>query len=268
MTRDRFDAEGLLHSEAPLTNSFVPEEPIGRDVELGEIIESLQPLAHRRPAENLFMHGPTGVGKSICVNHAFEYLENVHSVNTIHINCWQYNTRSSLLAELLIKMGYPAPRKGKPVDELLSRMGEWLDKNQSIAVALDEFDQLHEQNEIVYDLYHLSESAENHFGLVLVSNQHPENIEFDPRCESRLSCQTLEFLPYSERELAEILEDRAERAFRKNVVEDDVIQAIAEKVARQSGDCRKALRMLMSAGRFADREKADRVTPGHVERVE
>lgn len=265
MTPDNLDSTELIRSEKPLTNGFKPEEPVGREGELSELIESLQPLAHRKSPQNLLIHGSAGIGKSVCVNHSFEFLEQETSLKTVYINCWQYNTRSSLLAQLLIKMGYPAPRKGKPVDELLSRVREWLDKTQSIAVALDEFDQLQEQNEVIYDLQHLSESADNDFGLVLVSNQHPSEIELDPRCESRLSCQTLEFHPYTTDELEKILRSRAEEAFHPETVSDEVIQEIAETVAQRNGDCREALEKLLRTGRIAERAGDRKVTQKHLD---
>lgn len=264
MFSDGKRSDGLLHSEAPLTTSYTPDEPIGRDAELSQLIEALRPLAHRRTPENLLIHGPAGVGKSVCVNHAFEYLESKTSVKTVYINCWQYNTRPSLLTQLLINVGYPAPRKGKPVDELLSRLREWLDKTQSIAVALDEFDQLDEQNKVIYDLQHLSENAENNFGVVLVSNKHPTEIQLDPRSESRFSCRTMEFRPYTDDRLYEILDHRANQAFHSNALSDEVLEHIATVVAEQSGDCRQALELLLRAGRKAEQANADQVTREHV----
>jgi cell division control protein 6 len=180
-------------------------------------------------------------------------------VATAYINCWQYNTRSSLLTELLIQLGYPAPRKGKPVDELLSKIREWLNKNRGIAVALDEFDQLDDQ-EVVYDLQLLNNQAQHGLATLLVSNQHPQNLNLDPRSTSRLTMQTLQFKPYTASQLKQILEKRVEQAFRPGTVQDEVIKEIAEQVAENSGDCRQALEMLLRAGRRADRERERKVS--------
>jgi len=112
--------------------------------------------------------------------------------------------------ELLIQLGYPAPRKGKPVDELLSKIREWLDKNRGVAVALDEFDQLQDRTEVIYDLQMLNEDSENQLGIVMVSNQHPTTIKLDPRSCSRLNCQTLEFNSYNTAQLKQVLQKRVE----------------------------------------------------------
>jgi cell division control protein 6 len=216
---------------------------------------------HRKTPENLLVYGPAGVGKTTTVKHVFDRLEAETSAKSVYINCWQYNTRPSLLTQLLIELGYPAPRKGNPVDELLSKLQEWLDKNRGFAVALDEFDQLDGKTQVVYDLQMLNAEADNKVGTIMVSNQHPRQLDLDPRSRSRLNCQTLEFESYSAPQLEEILRKRVEQAFRPGTVPDRVIEEIAEQVAAESGDCREALSMLLQAGRSADREGRGEVSP-------
>jgi cell division control protein 6 len=205
------------------------------------------------------IYGPAGVGKTTCVKHVSRNLEEQASVKSVYINCWQYNTRSSLLTELLIQLGYPAPRKGKPVDELLSKIREWLDKNRGVTVVLDEFDQLDNQTEVIYDLQLVNEEAEKPVGLLMISNQHPTRISLDPRSQSRLNCKTLEFQSYTAPQLEKILQSRVKKGFRPGTVPTEVVEKIAEQVAEDSGDCRKALTLLLNAGRKADRQGIDYV---------
>lgn len=253
-------SDGILQSEEHLTAEFTPDEPVGRDTEIERIAAALRPLAHGRSPTNLLVYGPAGIGKSVCVTHVSDRLATETRVKTVYINCWQYNTRPSFLTQLLIALDYPAPRKGKPVDTLLATLREWVDKNQSLAIILDEFDKLSDQTEIIYDLNHVGHAAENNLGLLLVSNEHPSNIQLDPRSESRLSCRPLEFRPYTADELVDILEQRVDQAFRPESVESEVIEDIAEHVAEQSGDCRQALNLLLQAGRHAEQTGADAVT--------
>jgi cell division control protein 6 len=255
---------GVLRSESYLDTGYQPEKPVGRDREVQRIVESVRPVTRRKTPENLLVYGPAGVGKTTSVRHVFDHLEDETTSKAVYINCWQYNTRPSLLTELLIQLGYPAPRKGKPVDELLSKVREWLDKNGGVAVALDEFDQLENRTEVIYDLQMVNEEADNQLGLVMVSNQHPRQIELDPRSQSRLNCQTLEFQSYNTHQLVEILEKRVEQAFRPGTVPDEVIEEIAEHVAEKSGDCREALQLLLQAGRNADRDQERKVRLDHI----
>lgn len=257
----------ILRSENYLTPNYDPEKPIGRENKVQKIVDSVRPLIHRKTPEALLVYGPTGVGKTTSIRYVFERLEQETTAKSIYINCWKYNTRPSLLTELLIQLGYPAPRKGKPVDELLSKIREWLDKNRGVAVALDEFDQLTEPTEVVYDLQLVNEEADNKIGLVLVSNQHPSQIQLDSRSRSRLNCQTLEFTSYTTPELAQILKHRAEYAFKPRAIDTDVIETISEHVADKSGDCREALQLLLQAGRKAELQGENKITDQILEEV-
>jgi cell division control protein 6 len=254
------DGGGILRSETYLTTNYEPDEPVGRETEIQRIADAVRPLTRRNSPENLLVFGPAGVGKTTCVKHVFERLEDETGAKSVYINAWQYNSRSSLLTELLIQLGYPAPRKGKPVDELLSKLEEWLDKNRGVAVAIDEFDQLQEKTEIIYDLQMLNQESENSLGLVMVSNKPPSKVQLDPRSQSRLNCQTLQFNSYNAPQLQQILEKRVEQAFKPGTVPDEVLEKIAETVAEKSGDCREALERLLRAGRRADRDEKSMVS--------
>lgn len=251
----------IIRSEQLLTADSPPPEIVGREGEIHSIRDAVRPLTEGKTPDNLLVHGPPGSGKTVCVNHVFNALENETRVKTIQINCWQYRTRPSLLTELLIQLGYPAPRKGKPVDTLLKLIGTWLDKNRSIAVALDEFDRFEDKAEIIYDLHMLSQQSENKLGLVLVSNLPPEEFLLDSRSRSRLNCRTLEFQSYTTEELREILSDRVEKAFEPGAVQSEVIEIVAEEVAEAGGDCRDAFERLRQAGRRASQENAHEITP-------
>ena len=117
-----------------------------------------------------------------------------------------------------------------------------------------EFDQLDNQTEVIYDLQLVNDEAEKPVGLLMISNQHPTRISLDPRSQSRLNCKTLEFQSYTAPQLEEILQSRVRKGFRPGTVPSEVVEKIAEQVAEDSGDCRKALSLLLNAGRKADRK--------------
>ena len=260
-------SETLIRSESPLTTEYTPAAPVDRTTVLGRIAEAVRPLTSRRQPENLLLFGPSGTGKTLLVNHVLANLAEETRVGTAFINCWQYNTESSLLTELLIQLGYPAPRKGKPVDALLAKLRELLNKQHGAVVALDEFDQLSAQTRVAYHLREVSDAAENDVALLLISNQPPSSLQLEPRSQSRLLFQPLEVRPYTEEDLVEILHARVNEAFHDNTVTDESVERIAATVARQSGDCREALNLLLRAARLAERNNADTVTVAHVESV-
>jgi len=259
------DQSALLRSEAPLTTEYTPTAPVQRTDELDRIAAAVRPLVHRDQPENLLLYGPAGTGKSLLVDHVLTNLAEETRVATVHVNCWQYNTRSSLLTELLVQLGYPAPRKGKPVDALLARLREWVDKHPGVLVALDEFDQLTDQAAVAYDLHETGAATDTPVGVLLVSNHDPRSLELDPRSHSRLAYRPLELRPYSKQDLIEILHQRVEQAFHQDIVTAEAVERIAGAVATQNGDCREALTLLRRAARQAEQENVDAIAVSHVD---
>jgi cell division control protein 6 len=258
------DRTGLIRSEAPLTTDYSPPSPVNRAQELDRIVDAVGPVTQRRQPENLLVYGPAGTGKTLLVDHVFSKMEDETRVTTVSINCWQYNTRSSLLTELLIQLGYPAPRKGKPVDALLAKLQQWIDKHRGVLVALDEFDQLTDQAAVAYDFQEVNDTADNPIGVLMVSNQPPTALELNARSRSRLAYHALELSPYSKQDLIEILHQRVDAAFHDDVVTNEAVERIAAAVATQNSDCRDALTLLRRAARQAEQDGADAVSLTHI----
>ena len=261
----------VFQSKSVLTSEHQPSEPYGRDSQIKEIADALRPLTDQVKPVNILAYGPAGTGKTTCIEYISDRLEQETSIKPININCWQYNTRSSLLTEFLIELGYPAPRKGKPVDELLTKIEEWADKSRSLnapkgyADILDEFDQLKQKSEIIYDIERLNRNTEAKFGLVMISNQEPSKLQLDPRSESRVQIEPIEFLPYKTEQLTEILKHRAEKSFYPGTVTDEILETLASAVARDGGDCRRALHTLRQLGRKAEQNGRTEITEEMVE---
>lgn len=264
MFNDRPGTRSLIKSADHLDPSVEPDTIIGREDELDQIADGIRPLIAGDTPEHMLVHGPPGIGKSTCVHHVLDKLDEETSVNTVSINCWQYDTCPAFLTQLMIELGYPAPRKGKPSDELLIKLREWLDKNRDTVLVLDEFDQFDDPAKIIYDLDHVSNQADNHLALILVSNTAAVETNLDPRSRSRLNCRGIRFTPYSKHQLKAILEARIREAFPSDAVDDYVPDIIADTVAQDNGDCRQALTQLRHAAQRAGRENADTITPKHI----
>ncbi|MDY6770799.1 MAG: AAA family ATPase [Candidatus Nanohaloarchaea archaeon] len=268
MFEDTSRRRSVFRSESALNPDATADTAVGRDTELDRIEDAIKPLTSGSAPEDLLLVGPPGVGKTTCVNHVLAELEEHTRVKGVYINCWQHNTRPALLAHLLIELGYMVPRKGRAVDSLLSRLQEWLDKNRSVVVVLDEFDQLGDAADVIYDLKQISSETEHELGVVMICNESQPEESLDGRCWSRLDYTTVEFEGYDADTLFSILRERADQAFRPNTVSDHVLQIIADMVADKDGDCRQALALLRQAGREADRANADEVTAAHVQQRE
>lgn len=138
-------------------------------------------------------------------------------------------------------------------------------KHQCLALVLNEFDRHQAQTDIIYDLHHVSADVDNELGVVLISNQPPTEIQLDPRSQSRLNYRPVHFPRYDADQLYTIRQDRAGTAFHPDSVTDDALNRIVDRVANMNGDCRHAIELLHRAGRIAERDQAEAVTPEHVE---
>ena len=69
-------------------------------------------------------------------------------------------------------------------------------------------------------------------------------------------------------QLQDILRDRAEEAFEKDVLEEGVIEKCAAYAAREHGDARRALELLRVAGELAEREHHEKIVLHHIDDAE
>ena len=73
------------------------------------------------------------------------------------------------------------------------------------------------------------------------------------------------FPPYNALQLQDILKERAEKAFKKDILEDGVIAKCAAFAAREHGDARRALDLLRVAGELAEREGSKKIGLKHID---
>jgi len=246
-------------------------EPIGRDDELETIADAVRPLTQGNEPDDLLIYGPAGTGKTTCITHVFSKLDTETPADPFTINCWDYTPDQQSSPSSSSNSATPHPAKANPSMHSSANSANGSIKNDPVAVALDEFDQLEDQNEIVYDLHNLSVNTDQHMAMLLVSNKPPSQIDLENRSQSRLGYRTLQFTPYDEDELTTILQKRADEAFKSHALGDRVVETVAKRAVEDlnfgAGDCRHAIEILHRAGREADQAQADKVTAAHVERA-
>jgi cell division control protein 6 len=90
----------------------------------------------------------------------------------------------------------------------------------------------------------------------------------DPRVKSSLGEEEIVFPPYDANQLRDILQHRAEVAFKPDALTEDVIPLCAAFAAQEHGDARRALDLLRTAGELAERSQADRVEESDVRQAQ
>ncbi len=250
--------KGVFLDERFLYPEFIPERLPHRDREIETLAQCFRPILQGRKPLNIFLAGPTGVGKTVCAKHVLAELQEEHGrAKSIYLNCFEYNSRPSVLAAIANFAGAAVPRRGLATDEMFTMLVEALRKcGFTPIVVLDEVDQLlltEESSKLLYDLLRIIEYEKLRLGIVLISNDSSLTSKLDSRIRSSLAEQAVMFSPYTPTQLKQILSERAELAFMKGAVPKDVIGVAAAHAGKLGGDCRVALESLLRAGRVAER---------------
>lgn len=246
------EQDTVFKSEEVLQADFVPQSLLHREGQINEIANCVKPALSGRKPYNVFVSGPPGVGKTAVVRFIFRELEGYERVEAVYVNCWEYNTRHAVLSCMLSSLGGFAPRRGVATDEVFDKLLAFVRTGgKSIIIALDEIDQLlrNDGSQLLYDL---SRCLGAKAGIVAITNDLYVGRFLDARVKSSLAQENISFMPYSEREVLDILSERAKLAFRVGKQEPGIVQMVARFVSSRGGDLRLGLECLWKAGRLAD----------------
>lgn len=264
-----------------LRDSYQPEEIVGRDEELEDYQNALLPVVNGEEPNNIFLYGKTGVGKTVCTELVLNELQQQSSdygigVTVLSINCDGLSSSYQVAIRLINQI--------RPMDEQMAETGhtawkvyetlfEELDSiGGTILVVLDEIDSL-DDDHLDGIFYQLPRARSNGYldnakvGVIGISSDLTLKDSLAPDVRSTLCEKEIEFDSYDASELTEVLEQRAEKAFYDDALQDRVINLCAALAAKDGGDARRAIGLLREAGDLARQENADQVTEDHVERA-
>jgi len=225
----------------------------------------------------LFVYGQTGTGKTLSVQFVRREMIKRAEKNSLplrveYLNCKLRkvsDTEYRILAELIKKAGSSVPATGLPTDQVYNKFVDIIEQEKKLFVLiLDEIDQAVKKisDNFLYNLTRLNtELSHSQICLVGISNDLKFLESLDPRVKSSLSEEEIVFPPYNAIQLQEILKERAEKAFKKNVLETGVIEKCAAYAAREHGDARRALDLLRIAGELAERNGDKKINIEHVD---
>ncbi|ESS09348.1 MAG: ORC complex protein Cdc6/Orc1 [uncultured archaeon A07HN63] len=164
------------------------------------------------------------------------------------------------------------PMTGWPTDRVYNSFFDAVDYNERVAVImLDEIDKLVEKSgdDTLYNLSRMNNELENsRISIMGISNDLKFTDFLDPRVKSSLGEEEIVFPPYDATQLGDILQHRAQTAFKPDSLTDDVIPLCSAFAAQEHGDARRALDLLRTAGELAERGQADDVEEEHVRKAQ
>lgn len=270
----------IFQNKKVLQSTYIPGEINHRDDQINHMAQILAPALKNDKPSNLFVYGKTGTGKTLVSKYMSEQMENMAKekdlpLKIFYINCKLKkiaDTEYRLIAEFARNFGKAVPPTGLPTDEVYNIFFEALEQEEKIIILiLDEVDQLVKKagDEIIYNLTRINtELKKSQLTLIGISNNLTFANNLDPRVKSSLSEEEIVFPPYNATQIQDILRNRADKAFKEDILEDGVIQKCAAYAAREHGDARRALELLRVAGELSERRNETEVSIQDIDEAE
>jgi cell division control protein 6 len=224
-------------------------------------------------AQRVIITGDVGTGKTVLSQRFGADITrdaNGLGVNLryVHVNCREYRGSLFLIIHHIVSIFHPNfPRRGYSAEELLRILSQILDgENIYLVLALDEFETLveRESSEAVYKLTRLQEIRQNQpqrLSLICILRNLNAIAQLDASTRSTLQSNIISLEKYSKQQLTDILNDRVSLAFKPLTIPEDTLSLTAELAFSEGGNARFGVELLWRAGKYADAEDLDAVTP-------
>lgn len=236
----------MLQDGTVFDDDHLPREIVGRNSQMNEVTDALAPLEDGHPAENCFLFGPSGAGKTTVARAAIRELrQEVLEVPTAYVNCWKDYSRSGVLERAAKNLANAVVPKNAPARDLIDTLQSALDSPS--VLVLDEVDQLRDPGTL-YDLHSV-----RGLSWICIANREVDLLaRLDDRVRSRVSVgYRVQFDRYNADTVTEILDRRARQGLDPGAVDRETLRHIAELA---DGDARRAITALRVAARKAAAE--------------
>jgi cell division control protein 6 len=265
----------VFKDETKLDITYIPNRLPHRDRELRLLMEffSFTLQFPGKMAQRVIIFGDVGTGKTV-LSQRFG-VDITHEANKlginlryVHVNCREYRGSLFLILYHIVSVFHPTfPRRGYSAEELLRILLQILDEeNAYVILALDEFESLveRENSEAVYKLTRLQEIRQDkpqRLSLICILRDLKTIEKLDSSTRSTLQSNIISLMKYSKQQLIDILNDRVSLAFKSLTVPEDTISLTGDIAFSESGNARFGIELLWRAGKYADAEDLDVVTP-------
>ncbi|NOJ29517.1 MAG: hypothetical protein DA328_05040 [Nitrososphaeraceae archaeon] len=276
----------IFKDRSKLSPRYIPTELLHRKIQIDLICDIFEPCTSSPilfPLTIIQILGPTGIGKSSTVIKCATILEKKFSekflkFKFVYINLKLHGGNKYTIYKYILETLMPdISCQGMSAEEMIRYVLKYLRVEKKYAIIiLDEIDHLIKITKdlgIVYDLTRLNEFEPNEScnikGIIFIARSKEFYEKLDPAEVSTLGRIPIEFPPYSQEQISDILDARAKEAFYQKTIGTDVIDKISKITVSEpvNGDIRYALDLLLHGGGLAESEFTDRVTIEHVMKI-
>ncbi|MHA2054608.1 MAG: Cdc6/Cdc18 family protein, partial [Candidatus Hodarchaeales archaeon] len=256
----------IFQNEEVFEPSYIPNCLIHREEELSNLARYFRPLLNKDKethGKNIIIYGSVGSGKTAVVKKFGATIEqyskdkkndSVAKIAFFHLNCRRERSWNILLTSILRQMISGFPLRGYSASELLEYLGTVTkERNQKLLLCLDEIDYLLMQSkdkDILYALIRNHEtihrSTRGSISLILITRNPNFQYFLDNALFSSLSKRILDFPPYTQSQLLNILKARAKIGLKAHSYSLEILNVIAS-IADKGNDARYAIELLWRA---------------------
>jgi len=280
IVKDTLAGPTVFKDETPLSLEYMPRRLLHRDAQM-RFLTQLFRFSVENPfstSQRVLITGDVGTGKTVLSQRFGADLVKAAKNRKInlqysHVNCREAKGSLFMIIKRVLTQFEPEfPKRGFAPEELLHTLMDVLDdKNMHLILALDELENLI-RTEGTNPIYNLTRIQEERVGkpirlsLICILREQEYLQKLDKSTIDTLQRNIVKLDKYSSLQLIEILRDRAELAFKENIVSDEALQLVAG-IGEQSGDARYSIELLWRAGKYADSENAKHVSTEHVRKA-
>jgi len=263
----------VFTDKSKISPHYAPEKLPFRDNQIKDLSLWLSPVLKKAKPHNVFVYGKVGTGKTTVVRHVISQLELFSKdqhlpLVTVYLNCRNYQTKYTVLV-YCVQLFYPDQNFfGYSRSFIYDKFLTYIKENKiNFVVVLDEIDKIKDKeiDDLIYTLTRANDELEGgSVSIIGISNNLFFKNNLDSRTKSSLCEQEAVYPPYNAEELRDILTQRIDIAFKKEVVSASAINAAAAIAAKESGDARRAVMLLLRAGEISDLNGNTKVTDKEV----
>lgn len=268
-----------------LLESYTPEEIVGRSDEIDKYIKCLEPAIKGNKPKNIFVYGKSGLGKTDVTKFMLnelkkdnEYYDVGQEITTIFLDGDKINTSYRLAVNIVNELREEEnqlAKRGKSTDEVYDELWQDIESlGGLLIVVVDEIDHVigDDDDSILYQLSRAGSNDEienSELTLIGITNNTTFKDNLSPKVRSSLCEKQIHFTPYEAPDLRNILEARAEKAFKDGALDERIIPKCAKQTIDQTaGDARRALDYLLETGDAAASDGSMEVELEHFEEAE
>jgi cell division control protein 6 len=216
---------------------YLPSIINHRDAQLKELAIALSSVGSGYCPTHTLIRGPSGTGKTICIQKIFDEVEaDTSTLIPVYVNAAIEQTPFNIYQTIVEKVnGNVIMSTNMTINRLFRMIGEGLkEKGAALCLCLDDADTLPLRtvlNRVLSDLLSMSKvSTAGRIGFFLVVSSMGFDLSraLSPNVSASLQQDEVRFDPYSRSAVCDILNDRVEKGVFPGVISNDVLEMVVE----------------------------------------